>query len=493
MAILFLGMVILFVCYPVYTHFTVSLPSSEAGFNSIVNSTGQVPALRSVVTKSLIDPDTPQAAYAKAPFTPGQDEEMVLVFSDEFNRDGRKFFPGDDPYWEAVDLHYWGTNDLEWYDPSAATTRGGALHLTLTEENPARNHNLSYKSAMIQTWNKFCFTGGILEAAVRLPGNTNSAGLWPAVWAMGNLGRAGYGGSLDGVWPYSYDKCDVGTIANQTYPGTDLPEFAVTQGDPEEGGILSYLPGQRLSACTCPGAGKSHPGPIRSDGTYVGRAAPEIDAFEALVEDGVGMVSLSAQWGPYNAGYNWTQIEGETYSIWDEDNTQLNGYKGNAYQQTTSGLSRTNQNCYQTGGTGCFAVYGFEYKPGFDDGYITWVNDNKPAWTIFSRGLGPDELTEISERAIPVEPMYIIANLGFSQNFGNIDLESLTFPATMSIDYIRVYQPKNAQNIGCDPIEYPTAEYIKTYERAYTNPNITTWNQMGQPWPRNREALGGEC
>ena len=32
---------------------------------------------------------------------------MVLVFSDEFNRDGRTFYPGDDPYWEAVDLHYW--------------------------------------------------------------------------------------------------------------------------------------------------------------------------------------------------------------------------------------------------------------------------------------------------------------------------------------------------------------------------------------------------
>jgi hypothetical protein len=30
-----------------------------------------------------------------------------LVFSDEFNVDGRSFYPGDDPYWEAVDLHYW--------------------------------------------------------------------------------------------------------------------------------------------------------------------------------------------------------------------------------------------------------------------------------------------------------------------------------------------------------------------------------------------------
>ena len=40
--------------------------------------------------------------------------EYELVFSDEFNTDGRTFYPGDDPYWEAVDLHYWSTNNLEW-------------------------------------------------------------------------------------------------------------------------------------------------------------------------------------------------------------------------------------------------------------------------------------------------------------------------------------------------------------------------------------------
>lgn len=40
---------------------------------------------------------------------------MELVFSDEFETEGRSFYPGDDPYWEAVDLHNWATNDLEWY------------------------------------------------------------------------------------------------------------------------------------------------------------------------------------------------------------------------------------------------------------------------------------------------------------------------------------------------------------------------------------------
>lgn len=52
------------------------------------------------------------------------------------------------------------------------------------------------------------------------------------------------------------------------------------------------------AACTCPG--ESHPGPVRRDGTYVGRAAPEIDILEALVEHGQGQVSMSAQWAPFN-------------------------------------------------------------------------------------------------------------------------------------------------------------------------------------------------
>jgi len=78
-------------------------------------------------------------------------------------------------------------------------------------------------------------------------------------------------------WPYTYDACDVGTL--QTLNG--LPEAALTEGDPTENGALSFLPGQRLSRCTCPG--ESHPGPMHSDQSFVGRSAPEIDVFEAQV------------------------------------------------------------------------------------------------------------------------------------------------------------------------------------------------------------------
>ena len=81
-----------------------------------------------------IDPDTPEDVRIKTGWT--SEGEFTLVFSDEFNTDYRTFYPGDDPFWEAVDLHYWGvsvlfcdiervadlrpqTNNLEWYDPEA--------------------------------------------------------------------------------------------------------------------------------------------------------------------------------------------------------------------------------------------------------------------------------------------------------------------------------------------------------------------------------------
>lgn len=142
----------------------------------------------------LVDLDTPQEAYTISDYQ--NQNNWQLVFSDEFNVDGRTFYPGDDPYWEAVDLHYWETNNLEWYDPAAIMTRNGSLEITLSRKE---THNLNFQGGMMSTWNKFCFTGGLVVANVMLPGINNVMGLWPAIWAMGNLGRAGYGASLEGM------------------------------------------------------------------------------------------------------------------------------------------------------------------------------------------------------------------------------------------------------------------------------------------------------
>lgn len=45
----------------------------------------------------------------------------------------------------------------------------------------------------------------------------------------------------------------------------------------------------------------------------------------------------------------------------------------------------------------------------------------------------------------------------------------MTFPAEMLIDYVRVYQRKGYENIGCDPQDYPTMDYINRHPVAYNS------------------------
>ena len=158
-----------------------------------VNDSGPIPNVPGRF--DLIDPDTPEEVHTRQSFK-DPSKTMKLIWSDEFNTDGRSFYPGDDPFWEAVDLYYWQTVDVEWYDPRAVTTKDGALEITLSHR---ATHNLSYEGGMMTTWNQFCFTGGLVEVAVQLPGSPTVTGFWPAVWTMGNLGRVGYGASTDGL------------------------------------------------------------------------------------------------------------------------------------------------------------------------------------------------------------------------------------------------------------------------------------------------------
>jgi beta-glucan synthesis-associated protein KRE6 len=123
----------------------------------------------------MIDPETPDNAKTRQGF---DGEHYELVFSDEFNTPGRSFYPGDDPFWEAVDLWYGATADLEWYDPSQITTKNGYLSIVMDQvADPTLNHMQPYKSGMLQSWNKFCFTSGYIEVAVVMPGaNEESRG-----------------------------------------------------------------------------------------------------------------------------------------------------------------------------------------------------------------------------------------------------------------------------------------------------------------------------
>ncbi|GAA6058824.1 hypothetical protein JCM10212_001940, partial [Sporobolomyces blumeae] len=221
----------LFAGWPIYQYVIKGgFPLSDS--TMLTNSSGQVPRIQGL--PGLIDNDTPQDVYTRTGF---DGEQYKLVFSDEFNTEGRTFWPGDDPFWTAVDLHYWATTDLEWYDPDAVTTKGGNLEITLTEEP---SHGLNFRSGMLQSWNQFCFTGGYIEVNLSLPGTPTAQGYWPGIWTMGNLGRPGYGASVDGMWPYSYNGCDAGTLPNQTYPNGTTPAAAKTSGSKDYGGELSW-------------------------------------------------------------------------------------------------------------------------------------------------------------------------------------------------------------------------------------------------------------
>lgn len=114
--VIFGGLLMLFAGYPILVHYTHPGPPI-IGFNlGGINGSGQVPLLTKF--PKMIDDDTPSSAHS---YTGTDGKKYNLVFSDEFNVDGRTFYPGDDPYWEAVDLHYWPTGDLEWYDPGVSS------------------------------------------------------------------------------------------------------------------------------------------------------------------------------------------------------------------------------------------------------------------------------------------------------------------------------------------------------------------------------------
>ncbi|EJD55714.1 SKN1-domain-containing protein, partial [Auricularia subglabra TFB-10046 SS5] len=262
----------LFMGYPVADFIANGGLRSLISSSIFVNGTGQAAVLATI--PKLIDPDTPTAARSRKGFD-GYDYD--LVFSDEFNLDGRTFLPGDDPFWEAQDFWYGATRDLEWHDPYQVTTGNGKMRIEVDRAEPEFNHNLTMKSAMVTSWNKFCFMSGYIEVSAQLPGLPTTAGYWPGAWLLGNLGRPGYGAVTDGLWPYSYDSCDVGVMPNQVrsfiVPMSSSPYPALPD---ERRAHLSWLPGQRLSACTC--KGEDHPGPwLEKEGRYRGRGAPEID------------------------------------------------------------------------------------------------------------------------------------------------------------------------------------------------------------------------
>jgi beta-glucanase (GH16 family) len=166
------------------------------------------------------------------------------------------------------------------------------------------------------------------------------------------------------------------------------------------GDILSLLPGQKTSACTCPGS--DHPGPS----TSVGRGVPEIDIFEAQINVSTfqGTVSQSMQIAPYDLEYDFVSTSPIT-TIYDNSLTHLNSYKGGTLQEAVSAVTNVESQFY--GGNG-YAPYGFEYwsdQKNPQDGYITWYSNGQPSWQMTAATIGPNSRSEVSQRLVSEEPM----------------------------------------------------------------------------------------
>ncbi|KAI5968005.1 hypothetical protein CANMA_002773 [Candida margitis] len=398
------------------------------------------------IRTNLIDHDTSRDEYSKS-------HNWQLVFSDEFNKENRTFGEHEDQFFTAVDLHYRATQDLEYYLPHMATTKNGSLVITFDKFN---HSNLQYVSAMLQSWNKLCFNKQArIEVRAKLPPDVQY-GLWPAVWSLGNLARPGYLATTDGLWPYTYNDCDLGITRNQSTLNENM----------------SYLPGQRLSVCTC--FGEDHPN------TGVGRGAPEIDIIEGLFEHGRVVGVQTVQVAPFD---EWWRPDYDYVDINNKNVTYIREDVGTIYQESISLAT-----ILKSDG---FVEFAMEYRSlPSGHGYVKFEMNGVSMFTINETALRANGL--IGSRQITKEPMSIIFNMGLSKIWNpKLQIDKLQFPAKFYIDYIRVYQPLDAMDLTCDPEGFPTSSYIESHLNAYLDWELDTWSDAGYQFPQN--SLESKC
>ncbi|POM81026.1 Beta-glucan synthesis-associated protein [Phytophthora palmivora] len=376
-----------------------------------------------------------------------------------------------------------------------------------------------YRSGMVQSWNKFCFQGGMVEVRVQLPGAvTNASGnpdvetgsttvraanidyypTWPGIWLMGNLGRALFSASTSRMWPYTYNECNETIFESQN---------------------------QRISACNdTPGHGLN---------ANQGRGAPEID----ILEGGGTAISSSIQVGP---GANNQDVPTEYYwnlrghKSWyqglrygannicdvEEDDIQtfatinaslakgitenactmelcpasydVNGDMGykdngtvhwgiNANECTASSgsTSSSSEFAYQMDAISTdweihmaayldWVTYTIEWVMG-DSGYVRWEVENQVIFEIPAEALTnpPQDSAQMNPKKIMIEePMYIIFNVALSSSWGSS-------PPNAGSGSCRGDGSSSQDNAICDSFPmYLKIDYIRVYQDTSSSTNM---------------------
>lgn len=120
----------------------------------------------------------------------GEPDEWKLVWSDEFNQDGRL----DEQVWE-YENGFVRNKELQWYQPENAYCKDGVLVIEGRRErrpNPLYEAGSSdwrrgreyveYTAASVKTRGKKEFQYGRLEVRAKIP---TGGGAWPAIWTLG--------------------------------------------------------------------------------------------------------------------------------------------------------------------------------------------------------------------------------------------------------------------------------------------------------------------
>eukprot|EP00526_Cylindrotheca_closterium_P007724 CAMPEP_0113657558 /NCGR_PEP_ID=MMETSP0017_2-20120614/31123_1 /TAXON_ID=2856 /ORGANISM="Cylindrotheca closterium" /LENGTH=671 /DNA_ID=CAMNT_0000571519 /DNA_START=167 /DNA_END=2184 /DNA_ORIENTATION=- /assembly_acc=CAM_ASM_000147 len=390
-----------------------------------------------------VDPDTPKEGQTTTSLSVSDKREYQLVFSDEFEQEGRTFHDGSDPRWTALNKNDYTNAALHFYSHDNANTSDGKLKITTEKKvNAYRAFNETSKkffmdkkhvqSAMVQSWNKFCFTGGIIEFRAKLPGNAHTGGLWPAMWMLvlfqggiiefraklpgnahtgglwpamwmlGNLARATYVGSSDYMWPYSYNQCD-----------------------PKKRGA------QEINACSKASHYGMEPG--------FGRGAPEIDVIEAMqgeveklpntnitrpyqscsLQVAPGIEHNRPELGHRPKNGNWytgmeynnengtrSELNPFFYGVTLEHELKRQTYQADALSANT-GLNVTHYKDQH--------LYRVEWEPPEEDGSggrILWYTDEEFVYSVKGADLG------ITGSEIPSEAMYLLMNTAVASSWG---------------------------------------------------------------------------
>lgn len=507
----------------------------------------------------FIDQDTPLDKRTTTSLVDGS--VYHLVMSDEFNVPNRTFTDGHDPLWTALDKpdddsSSVGGGSQQFYNSSfVTTTEDGMLKISTkigrTEwdrYDPVKKkwkvEKALYNSGMVQSWEKFCFTGGIVEVDVILPGDPFIGGLWPAIWMLGNLGRATYESSTNNIWPWSFDTCD-----------------------------RTLQPAQTISACNIENHFGMHP--------FQGRGATEIDIVEIMMGDSKGplpgthppialpyadmtlqvapgVVKNRPQSGAAPVYESDIKIKGKTDLVantWYEGlelhgNTSINPFFYGTYlAETKPGepVTRTKKQAFQADAVGAAHqltaahfntthTFRIEWQPG-TGGRIDWftkghlVNDT---FSIEDDGLGTEwvhaygvkdkTLKQTTGAQIPIEPTSLIFNVAVSSTWGFpyvvpdgcakcYDCDDPKCACSISpgfckmlrekdvamyIDSIRVYQSRDPSahvgadhTLGCDPPEFPTRSWIKGHEYKYMRNAPFSYDDK-EPLRRVQKG-GGKC